>query len=139
MTGMSSRATNGQVTNIVASAMPGTAKMIWTLCAASHGPSSPWAPNTSTKTRPLTTGDTENGKSIRVISTVFPGKSNFAIAQAAQMPNAALIGTAMAAMVNVSRIAERAAGIGDRSEIGRLVLRERFSRDNRERRHQEET
>ena len=29
MTGMSSRATNGEVTNIVASAMPGTAKMIW--------------------------------------------------------------------------------------------------------------
>ncbi len=38
ITGMSSRATKGKVTNMVASAMPGTAKMIFTSWLASQGP-----------------------------------------------------------------------------------------------------
>ena len=37
ISGISSRATNGKVTKIVASTMPGTAKMILMSCAASHG------------------------------------------------------------------------------------------------------
>ncbi len=48
ISGISSRATKGKVTNIVARTMPGTANTIWTLWASSHGPSHPWAPNTST-------------------------------------------------------------------------------------------
>ena len=48
ISGISSRATKGKVTKIVASTMPGTAKMIWMLCSISHGPSQPWAPKSST-------------------------------------------------------------------------------------------
>ena len=48
ISGISSRATNGNVTKIVASTMPGTAKMIWMSCACSHGPSQPCMPNSST-------------------------------------------------------------------------------------------
>ena len=57
--------------------MPGTAKMIWTSWAASHGPNQPCAPNSSTKTRPEITGDTENGRSIRVTSKFLPRKLEF--------------------------------------------------------------
>ena len=48
ISGISSRATKGKVTKIVASTMPGTAKMIWMSCAASQSPKQPCAPNTST-------------------------------------------------------------------------------------------
>ncbi|EDT00985.1 hypothetical protein BamIOP4010DRAFT_5511 [Burkholderia ambifaria IOP40-10] len=48
ISGISSRATNGNVTKIVASTMPGTAKMICTSWSCSHGPSQPCAPNSST-------------------------------------------------------------------------------------------
>ena len=44
ITGISSRATKGKVTKTVASTIPGTAKMIFRSCAASHGPSQPCAP-----------------------------------------------------------------------------------------------
>ncbi|MNR45116.1 hypothetical protein D3C85_1639340 [compost metagenome] len=48
ISGISSRATNGKVTKIVASTMPGTANMILMSCASSHGPNQPCAPNIST-------------------------------------------------------------------------------------------
>ena len=48
ITGMSSRATNGKVTKVVASTMPGTANMIRMSCSMSHGPNQPLAPNSST-------------------------------------------------------------------------------------------
>jgi hypothetical protein len=38
MSGISSRTTNGKVTKMVASAMPGSAKMIFTSWPASHDP-----------------------------------------------------------------------------------------------------
>ena len=41
MTAMSSRATNGNDTKIVARTMPGTAKMILMSCSNSHGPNQP--------------------------------------------------------------------------------------------------
>ena len=48
ISGISSRATNGKVTKMVASTMPGTAKMISMPCALSQGPSTLPAPNSST-------------------------------------------------------------------------------------------
>ena len=48
ISGISSRATKGKVTKMVASTMPGTAKMILMSCSASQGPNQPCAPNTST-------------------------------------------------------------------------------------------
>ena len=38
ISGISSRATNGNVTKVVASAMPGTANRIWTPCSISQVP-----------------------------------------------------------------------------------------------------
>src|SRR3546814_2894411 len=57
----------------------------------------PCAPKSSTKIRPDTTGDTEKGKSMKVMSRLLPGKSNLAIAQDAARPKSTLSGTLMAA------------------------------------------
>ena len=46
--GISSRAMNGKVTKMVASTMPGTAKISLISCACNHGPNQPLAPNNST-------------------------------------------------------------------------------------------
>ena len=55
--------------------------------------------------RPETTGETENGRSIRVISRLLPLNSNLAIAHEAARPNATFAGTEIAATVSVSLIA----------------------------------
>src|SRR6202048_2951308 len=110
ISGISARATNGNVTKMVASAMPGTANSTWTLWLCSHGPQYPCAPNSSTKTRPEITGLTENGKSISEIRKVLPRKSNLAIAQAATTPNTRLRPTEIAATLSVSLIADSASG-----------------------------
>ena len=98
ISGISSRATNGKVTKIVARTIPGTAKMILMSCSASHGPKQPCAPNSSTNIRPATTGEMANGRSMSVIRRLRPGKSNRAIAQAAATPKTRLAGTAIAAV-----------------------------------------
>lgn len=48
ISGISSRATKGTVTKMVARTMPGRAKMIWISCSRNQGPKKPWAPNSST-------------------------------------------------------------------------------------------
>ena len=77
---------------------------------AATGRTSPAAPNSSTKIRPAITGETENGRSISVISRLLPRNSNLAIAQAAATPKTRLSGTAIAAASSVSRIAASASG-----------------------------
>ena len=47
ISGMSSRATNGKVTNTVASTIPGTAKTTFMSWSRSHSPNQPCRPNTS--------------------------------------------------------------------------------------------
>src|SRR6185437_15881277 len=54
---------------------------------------------------PEITGDTENGRSIRVVKDALPLNSNLATAQAAATPKTRLSGTAMAATSSVSLIA----------------------------------
>src|SRR3546814_7112248 len=105
---MSSRATNGKVMKTVARTIPGTAKMICRSCCASLAPNHPCAPKSSTKIRPDTTGDTEKGKSMKVMSRLLPGKSNLAIAQDAARPKSTLSGTLMAATRRVSLTAANA-------------------------------
>src|SRR5690606_24341711 len=100
--GMSSRATNGKVTKIVASKMPGSAKMIWKPFCASHAPNQPLAPNSNTYIKPTITGDTENGRSIIVSSSCLPRNSNLAINHAAATPKTRLRGTEISATVNVN-------------------------------------
>ena len=48
ISGISSRATYGKVTNMVASMMPGSAKMMLMSCSCSHTPNQPCSPNSST-------------------------------------------------------------------------------------------
>ncbi len=84
--------------------------MMWMSCAASHGPNTPCRPNSSTKTMPPITGDTENGRSTSVISRFLPANWNFVIAQAAAMPKIALSGTTISAVSRVSRMAASASG-----------------------------
>ncbi|MPN41779.1 hypothetical protein SDC9_189334 [bioreactor metagenome] len=110
ISGISSRATKGKVTKTVASTIPGTAKMILMSWSDSQLPNQPWAPKTSTKTRPAMTGETENGRSIRVIRIDLPRNSNLAIAHAAATPKSRLSGTEIAAASSVSLIADRASG-----------------------------
>ncbi len=74
MTGSTSRATKGNVTNTVASTMPGTAKMMWMSLSASHGPSHPCRPKSRTKTSPAMTGETLKGRSMSVRSTSLAGE-----------------------------------------------------------------
>ena len=76
----------------------------------------PCAPNNSTKIMPEITGETANGRSIRVIRRFLPRKSNLVIAHDAAIPKVVLSGTAMAAVNNVNSIAQRASGaaIADR-------------------------
>src|SRR5258708_37822894 len=99
--GSNSRATNGKVTKMVAITIPGTAKIILIFQALSRGPNQPRAPKSKTNTKPDVTGETENGRSIKEMSAVLPGKSNLAIAQEAAIPKIKLAGTAIAATNNV--------------------------------------
>jgi len=105
MTGMSSLATKGKVTNMVTSTMPGTAKITFTPWAPSHGPSRLSAPKSSTKIMPEMTGDTANGMSMNETSSRLPGKSQRVMAMAAAMPNSVLRGTEMATAISVRRMA----------------------------------
>src|SRR5262245_22430349 len=105
MSGSTSRATNGKVTKVVASTMPGTAKMTLMSCSESQLPNSPCLPNSSTKISPEITGETENGRSIRARSSVRPRKRKCAISHEAASPNATLQGTAIPAVSSVSLMA----------------------------------
>src|SRR5438045_6143165 len=60
--------------------------------------------------RPATTGETENGRSMSVVSRDLPRNSNLAMAQAAATPNNTLSGTLMAATVRVRRMADHESG-----------------------------
>ena len=110
ISGISSRATNGNVTKSVASTSPGTENTSFRPCASAHGPSTPCRPKSRMNTIPEMTGDTPKGRSISVTSAFLPGKSNFAIAHAAATPKTRFSGTAIAAVSSVSRSAESAIG-----------------------------
>jgi len=62
------------------------------------------------KIRPEMTGDTEKGRSIRVMRAFLPRNRNLVIAHAAQTPKMVLRGTAISAVVSVRRSAARASG-----------------------------
>ena len=60
---------------------------------------------------PEMTGETANGKSIRVVSRFLPRNSKRVIAHDAASPKTRLSGTAIAAVNSVSLIALRASGL----------------------------
>ena len=79
MSGSTSRATKGKVTNVVARTMPGHREDDLACRArASHGPSSPCAPNSSTKISPEMTGETLKGRSMSVMSRLLPAEIELA-------------------------------------------------------------
>ena len=86
---------------------------------------------------PAITGETENGRSISVISTLLPRNSNLAIAQAAATPNTRFSGTAIAAASSVSRIAASASGSTIAREIDAQPFFERLD-EHRDQRHEQE-
>ena len=108
--GINSRATNGKVTNKVAKMMPGTAKITWKPMDSNQPPNKLLLPNSSTNIKPATTGDTENGKSSKVVSNCLPRKSKRVSSHAMQMPKTALMGTTTAAVIKVNLIADKASG-----------------------------
>jgi hypothetical protein len=64
------------------------------------------------------TGDTENGRSINVVSSALPLNSNFAMAHDAASPKTRFDGTAMIATVSVRTTAARASGSASEAIIG---------------------
>ena len=95
---------------MVASMMPGSAKMMLMSCCSSHTPNQPCRPNSSTNTMPEITGEIASGRSMSVISTLLPRNSNLAIAQAAASPNTVFTGTTTAAVSSVRRMAAAVSG-----------------------------
>ncbi|MNH02623.1 hypothetical protein D3C79_618670 [compost metagenome] len=90
--------------------IPGVAKMILMSCSLSQSPNQPRLPNISTNISPAITGETENGRSMMVMSNCRPGKRKRAIAQAAASPNSRLSGTEQRVTRAVSPSALRASG-----------------------------
>src|SRR5690606_19372929 len=105
------RTTNGKVMNRVASTMPGRANRILISCSRRNSANQPCEPNSSTRHRPATTGETANGRSTRASSTRLPANSKRVSAQAANTPNTALTGITIAAVSRVSLSAEIASGV----------------------------
>ena len=87
------------------------AKIICTPRASSQPPNAVCAPNSITNISPATTGDTEKGRSSRVVNSCLPRKSKRVSSQAMAMPSTALTGTTMAAAISVRRMAARASGL----------------------------
>src|SRR5690606_6096957 len=111
MSGTSSRTTNGKVMNRVASTMPGRANRIRMSQARSRSANQPCEPNSSTRHRPATTGETAKGRSTSASSTRLPRNSKRVSDQAANTPNTALTGITIAAVSRVSLSAESASGV----------------------------
>ena len=104
-TGMSSREMNGNVTNIVASTMPGTANTILISQSCNSGKIGLWRPNVSKKMRPAIIGETVTGKSISVAKIFLPLNLNLVMDHAAHRPKTVLMTTAKNVASNVKRIA----------------------------------
>ena len=91
---------------MVASTIPGTAKIILMLCTASHSPNHPWVPNINTKIIP---GDDRRDRERQVNQGRQAGfyreTQKRVIAHDAAKPKTILSGTAIAAVRSVSLIA----------------------------------
>src|SRR5262245_10013514 len=78
------------------------------------GPRYPWRPKINTNINPATMGDTANGKSIRAVSKVRPGKSKREIAHAVVRPKMTFAANAMGTTVSVKMIECRVSGSASR-------------------------
>src|SRR4249919_32779 len=108
--GISSRATKGKVMNKVASTIAGGANNTCTSCRNRMSANHPSRPNSNTRHRPATTGETAKGKSISASSARLPRNSKRVTAHAVAIPKNALSGITIAAVISVSFNAARASG-----------------------------
>ena len=118
----------GKVTNIVASTIPGMAKMMRD--AMRHEPRP--EPGLGAEEQHEKARDdrrTEKGRSINVISGVLKRNVNLAIAQAAATPKTALNGTAIAAISSVRRMAGQASGSAKLATDGARPLGQGLRKD----------
>ena len=110
-TGSTSRITNGTVTKMLASTMPGNPKMIFKPKSFSTNPKIPAVPHNRISATPTTTGDTANGKSMIACNTLLPRNLLRARTSAVGTPNRTLSGTTIATTSNDSCSADTAAGV----------------------------
>ena len=110
ISGISSRATKGTVIKTVASTIAGTAYRILMSWSSNQFPIQPCVPKISASIKPAITGETENGRSIKVVKIDFPRKLNLATDHAAATPNTTFNGTAIAAVSKVSLTADKVSG-----------------------------
>ena len=95
-TGSTSRTTNGRVTKMLASTMPGRPKMILKPRSFSTNPSAPADPHSTINATPTMTGDTANGRSMIACSTPLPRNLLRASTKAVRMPKITFSGTTIA-------------------------------------------
>src|SRR5271155_3458247 len=110
-TGSTSRTTNGRVTKMLASTMPGRPKMILNPKSFSTKPSSPADPHSTINATPTTTGETANGRSMMACSTPLPRNRLRASISAVGTPKITLSGTTIATTSNDKFSADTAAGV----------------------------
>src|SRR6476660_5700783 len=110
-TGSTSRMTNGTVTKMLASTMPGKPKMILNPRLFSTNPNSPADPHSRINATPTTTGDTANGRSITACRALLPRNLLRANTNAVGTPKRTLSGTTIATTSNDNWSAETAAGV----------------------------
>jgi hypothetical protein len=108
--GITSRATKGKVTKIVANTMPGNGEQNSDPMVGQPRTKPPLGAEHEDKHHARNNRRDGKGRSINVIRKLRPGKRNRAMAQEAANPKTKLAGTAMTAAMSVSFMAERATG-----------------------------
>ena len=88
--------TNGTVTKMLASTMPGKPKMILKPRLFSTKPNTPADPHSRISATPTTTGDTANGRSMTACSRLLPRNLLRANTNAVGTPKITLSGTTIA-------------------------------------------
>ena len=103
--------TNGTVTKMLASTMPGRPKMILKPRSFSTKPSAPAEPHNRISATPTTTGDTANGRSMTACNALLPRNLLRANTSAVGTPKSTLSGTTIATTSTDNCSAEIAAGV----------------------------
>src|SRR5579859_6777777 len=109
-TGSTSRTTSGSVTKMVARTSPGRANITCTPADWNNGPNQPRAPYASSSARPITTGDSANGKLTTAPMTRLAGDDDRTNTSAHSTPNTVLHPTTTTAISSVNPSACRASG-----------------------------
>src|SRR2546423_2325641 len=99
--GMTSRATNGSETKIVAMTIDGSEKSTWIPWRSNQPPNQPSLPYSRKSERPTTTGESASGRSISTLSRPLPGDRGGTITSPQTNPEAGVTGTPAPALISV--------------------------------------